>query len=105
MAGCCENGNELSGSVKCWEILEQLRVWQLLKKDTALRCYVVNGLDFNVTRNSLGNKSVNMSVMGLKEIVDFLSVLLLSLLIPTTDLIEDTKIYIILSICLPTCAR
>jgi hypothetical protein len=33
--GCCEHGNEPSGSIKCWEILEQLRNWRLLKKDSA----------------------------------------------------------------------
>jgi predicted deacylase len=33
--GSCEHGNELSGSIKCWEILEWLSDWQLLKKDSA----------------------------------------------------------------------
>jgi hypothetical protein len=28
--GCCEHGNEPSGSVKCWEILEQMNNCQLL---------------------------------------------------------------------------
>jgi hypothetical protein len=28
----CEHGNETSGSIKCWEILEWLHSWQLLKK-------------------------------------------------------------------------
>jgi hypothetical protein len=31
--GSCDNGNELSGSVKCWEILEYLSDWWLLKKN------------------------------------------------------------------------
>jgi hypothetical protein len=26
------HGNELSGSIKCWEVLEQLHNWRLLKK-------------------------------------------------------------------------
>jgi hypothetical protein len=26
----------LGGSIKCWEVLEQLRDWQLLKKGSAL---------------------------------------------------------------------
>jgi hypothetical protein len=33
--GSCEHGNEPSGSIKCWEVLEQN--WRLLKKDSALR--------------------------------------------------------------------
>jgi hypothetical protein len=32
MEGSCEQGNEISGSMKCWEILEYLHNWQLLKK-------------------------------------------------------------------------
>jgi hypothetical protein len=30
--GSCEHGNEPLGSIKCWEILEQLSDWKLLKK-------------------------------------------------------------------------
>jgi hypothetical protein len=30
--GSCEHGNEPSGSIKCWEVLEWLHNWQLLKK-------------------------------------------------------------------------
>jgi hypothetical protein len=30
--GSCEHGNEPSGSIKCWEVLERLYNWQLLKK-------------------------------------------------------------------------
>jgi hypothetical protein len=33
--GSREDGNELSGSVKCWEVLERLHNWQLLKKGSA----------------------------------------------------------------------
>jgi hypothetical protein len=33
--GSCEHGNELSGSIKCWEILEQVRKWRLLKTGSA----------------------------------------------------------------------
>jgi hypothetical protein len=33
--GSCEHGNELSGTIKCWEILERLRNWWLLKKGSA----------------------------------------------------------------------
>jgi hypothetical protein len=30
----CDHGSELSGSIKCWEVLEQLNDWWLLKKDS-----------------------------------------------------------------------
>jgi hypothetical protein len=33
--GSCEHGNEHSCSIKCWEIVEWLRNWRLLKKDSA----------------------------------------------------------------------
>jgi hypothetical protein len=33
--GSCEHGNEPSGSLKCWENLEYLRNWRLLKKGSA----------------------------------------------------------------------
>jgi hypothetical protein len=33
--GSYEHGNEPSGSLKCWEVLEQLRNWQLVKKGSA----------------------------------------------------------------------
>jgi hypothetical protein len=32
--GPCEHGDESLGIIKCWEILEQLHNWQLLKKDS-----------------------------------------------------------------------
>jgi hypothetical protein len=35
MEGSCEHGDEPSGSIKCWELLEWLRNWQLLKKVSA----------------------------------------------------------------------
>ena len=35
VAGICECGNELSGSIKCGGFLDQLRTGQLLKKDSA----------------------------------------------------------------------
>jgi hypothetical protein len=31
----CENGNEHSWSIKCWDILERLYNWRLLKKLSA----------------------------------------------------------------------
>jgi hypothetical protein len=31
----CERSNELSGSIKRWEVLECLHNWQLLKKGSA----------------------------------------------------------------------
>jgi hypothetical protein len=33
--GFCEHCNELSGSIKRWEVLQQLSNWRLLKKDSA----------------------------------------------------------------------
>jgi hypothetical protein len=33
--GSCEHGNEPSGSIKCWEVLEKLHNWRLLKKGSA----------------------------------------------------------------------
>jgi hypothetical protein len=33
--GSCEHGIELSGSIKCWEVLEWLRNWRFLKKGSA----------------------------------------------------------------------
>jgi hypothetical protein len=35
VAGSCEFGNELSGSIKCGEFLYWLQTGQLLKKDSA----------------------------------------------------------------------
>jgi hypothetical protein len=35
VVGSCEHSNELSGSMKCWEILEWLHNWGLLKKGSA----------------------------------------------------------------------
>jgi hypothetical protein len=33
--GSCEHGIEPSSSIKCWEVLEGLYNWQLLKKGSA----------------------------------------------------------------------
>jgi hypothetical protein len=33
--GSCENGNEPSGSIKCWEVLEWLHNWLILKKGSS----------------------------------------------------------------------
>ena len=35
VAGTCEYGNELLGSIKCGEFLDQLRTGQLVKNDSA----------------------------------------------------------------------
>jgi hypothetical protein len=34
MAGCCEHGNEPSGSIKGKELLDLMRNYQLIKKDS-----------------------------------------------------------------------
>jgi hypothetical protein len=44
VAGPCERGNDPSGSVNCWEILEQLSDVQLLKKGSGVRKELVNTL-------------------------------------------------------------
>jgi hypothetical protein len=31
----CEDGNEPSGPIKCWEVVEWLHNWRLLKKGSA----------------------------------------------------------------------
>jgi hypothetical protein len=33
--GSCEHGDEPSGSLKCWEMLEWLHNWRFLKKGSA----------------------------------------------------------------------
>jgi hypothetical protein len=33
--GSCEHGDKPSDSIECWEILENLCKWRLLKKDSA----------------------------------------------------------------------
>jgi hypothetical protein len=35
MEGSCEHGIEPSGSINCWEVLEGLHNWRLLKKGSA----------------------------------------------------------------------
>jgi hypothetical protein len=35
MEGSCEHGDESSGSIKCWEVLEWLDNWRILKKGSA----------------------------------------------------------------------
>jgi hypothetical protein len=35
--GACEHGDEPSASIKCWEVLEWLYNWRLLKKGSAPR--------------------------------------------------------------------
>jgi hypothetical protein len=37
VVGCCECGNEPSGSIKCGEFLDQLRTGQLLRNDSELK--------------------------------------------------------------------
>jgi hypothetical protein len=32
VAGSCKHGNEISGSIKCWEILERLKDWRLSRR-------------------------------------------------------------------------
>ena len=48
VAGCCECGNEPSGSTKCGEFLDQLRTCQLLRKDYALWGQIVTQIMFGI---------------------------------------------------------
>jgi hypothetical protein len=40
--GACKNGNEFLGSIKGWEILDQLSDYQLLNKASALLHWLVS---------------------------------------------------------------
>jgi hypothetical protein len=42
VAGCCEHGNEPSGSVKGKEFLDKLSYYELLNKDSAPYTSLVN---------------------------------------------------------------
>ena len=42
VAGCCEYGDEPSGSIKCREFFEYLRTFELLRKDTASWSQLIN---------------------------------------------------------------
>jgi hypothetical protein len=44
VAGCCASGNELSGSIKCGEFLEQLRNCELFKEERVPVSWVVSWL-------------------------------------------------------------
>jgi hypothetical protein len=33
--GSCDHGNESSGSITCWEVLEELCDWRIVKKSSA----------------------------------------------------------------------
>jgi hypothetical protein len=49
--GSCEHGNEPSGSIKFWEILEWLRNWRLLKKASAPWSWLVSLICFPISIN------------------------------------------------------
>jgi hypothetical protein len=51
--GSCEHGNEPSGSIKCWEVLEQLHNWRVLKKGSALWSLLVSPLLSVASRRSM----------------------------------------------------
>jgi hypothetical protein len=42
--GSCEHGIEPSGSIKCWEVLEGLHNWRLLKKGSAAQVSIKNNV-------------------------------------------------------------
>jgi hypothetical protein len=41
LEGSCEHGDELSGSLKCWEVPECLQNWQLLRKGSAPQVSII----------------------------------------------------------------
>jgi hypothetical protein len=50
LVGSCEHGNEPSGSIKCWEVLQWLHNWRLLKKGSApwmSEWVFINYIEFN----------------------------------------------------------
>jgi hypothetical protein len=49
--GSCEHGNEPSGSITCWEILEWLSDWQLIEKGSAPWSYLVTRCSILVTES------------------------------------------------------
>jgi hypothetical protein len=55
--GSCQHGNELPGSVKCWEILEWLHNWRLLRKGISVE-FVSRGDGFHNRRRNLNSNSV-----------------------------------------------
>jgi hypothetical protein len=68
VAGSCEHDNKPSGSIKCWEILEELSNWWLLKKDSIplnyflklVDVFICDGLCFHCGKNRSvlrGNKT------------------------------------------------
>jgi hypothetical protein len=70
--GCCFHCSEHSGSIKCWEILESLRNWRLLKKYSAPCSKVVTEAgnllqERNLTMNRkliLGQENKSTKVMA-----------------------------------------
>jgi hypothetical protein len=59
-AGCCEHGDELLRSIKCWKFLEQMRNCRLLKKDSAPWSYlgVITAQMFFECRDKTGKVTV-----------------------------------------------
>jgi hypothetical protein len=50
VSGCCECGDEPSGSIKCGEFLEQFRICLLLRKDSDPWSNIGNGAAVIETR-------------------------------------------------------
>jgi hypothetical protein len=46
--GSFEHGNEPLGSIKCWEVLEQLRNWRLFKKYSVPRSFVLVSCELHI---------------------------------------------------------
>jgi hypothetical protein len=53
VVGFCEHGNELSGSIICWEILEWLIDWRLIKKSPVPWCNIAEELSLCLSVNGV----------------------------------------------------
>jgi hypothetical protein len=71
--GSCEYGNEPSGSIKCWEILEWMHYWRFLKKGllislelvmyTVMRLCVIMGARIGAPRFRSAAFERNLSIV------------------------------------------
>jgi hypothetical protein len=68
MEDSCEHGNELSGSMKCWEVLEWLHNWWPLGKDCSMESDVLCRVSLDKTASDriqwhdLLNAAMNLEI-------------------------------------------
>jgi hypothetical protein len=70
--GACEHGNEPSGSIKCWEILEYLRNWRLLKEGSAQWSWLVTFCFCLVGGGEVSNFLIKMYVVDIQIYVNYI---------------------------------